>query len=31
MGTLQTDVKGFNIRSLQFVGNFRGVYSKSPR
>ena len=31
MGTLQTDVNGFNNRSLQFDGNFRGVYSKSPQ
>ena len=30
MGTLQTDVNGFNNRSLQFDGNFWGVYSKSP-
>ena len=30
MGTLQTDVTGFNNRSLQFDGKFRGVYSKSP-
>ena len=31
MGTLQTDVNGFNNRSQQFDGNFRGVYSKSPQ
>ena len=33
MGTLQTDVNGFNNRSLQFDGNFslRGVYNKSPQ
>ena len=31
MGTLQTDVNGFNNRTLQFDGNFRGVYSKSPQ
>ena len=30
MGTLQPDVNGFNNRSLQFDGNFRGVYSKKP-
>ena len=30
MGTLQTDVNGFN-KSLQFDGNFRGVYGKSPQ
>ena len=29
MKTLQTDVNGFNNRSLQFDGNFRGVYNKS--
>ena len=29
METLQTDVNGFNNRSLQFVGNFRGVL-KAP-
>ena len=28
MGTLQTDVNGFNKRSLQLDGNFRGVCSK---
>ena len=31
MGTLQTDVNGFNNRNLQFDGNFRDVYSKSPQ
>ena len=31
MGTLQTDVNGFNNRSLQFDGNFRGAYSKSSQ
>ena len=32
MGTLQTDdVNGFNNKSLQFDGNFRGVYSKTPQ
>ena len=29
MGTLQTDANAFNNRSLQFDGNFKGVYSKS--
>ena len=31
MGTLQRDVNGFNNRSLQFDGNFRGVYSESSQ
>ena len=31
MGTLQTNVNGFNNRSRQFDGNFRGVYSKSTQ
>ena len=31
MGTLQTDVNGFNNGSLQFDGNFRGVYSKTTQ
>ena len=28
MGTLQTDVNGFNNRSLQFDGNFRYTVKK---
>ena len=31
MGTLQTDVNGYNNRGLQFDGNFRCVYSKKPQ